>query len=115
VRVVNGVDLKTLQPKEEHPHGVSGRDFDEVFMRDKPIIFGYSGYSWLIHRLALRGTNQNISSWWLHEGGQPMPPLDVVVQRDLDRLPLAMRYACEVCKAAQRSRFRTDAAGALCG
>ncbi len=57
VRVVNVVDLMTLQPQEEHPHGLSDKDFDNLFTTDKPIIFAYHGYPWLIHRLAYRRTN----------------------------------------------------------
>ncbi len=56
IRVVNVVDLMTLQPREEHPHGVSDREFDSVFTADRPIIFAYHGYPWLIHRLTYRRT-----------------------------------------------------------
>ena len=54
VKVVNVVDLMTLQPKEEHPHGLRDADFDEIFTADRPVIFAYHGYPWLIHRLAYR-------------------------------------------------------------
>src|SRR5205823_9564175 len=57
VRVVNVVDLMRLQPKEEHPHGLSDRDFDTFFTTDKPVVFVYHGYPWLIHRLTYRRTN----------------------------------------------------------
>jgi len=57
VRVINVVDLMTLQPKEEHPHGLPDKDFDTLFTKDKPIIFAYHGYPWLIHRLTYRRTN----------------------------------------------------------
>src|SRR5690606_31292053 len=57
IRVVNVVDLMTLQPKEEHPHGLSDRDFDSLFTTNRPIIFAYHGYPWLIHRLRYRRTN----------------------------------------------------------
>jgi xylulose-5-phosphate/fructose-6-phosphate phosphoketolase len=56
VRVVNVIDLMTLQPASEHPHGLADEDFDEIFTRNKPIIFAYHGYPWLIHRLTYRRT-----------------------------------------------------------
>src|SRR5215475_7099857 len=59
VRVVNVVDLMTLQPQEEHPHGLSDHEFDAIFTTDKPIIFAFHGYPWLIHRLTYRRTNHN--------------------------------------------------------
>src|SRR5690606_32868638 len=60
VRVVNVVDLMTLQPESEHPHGLSDRDFDTIFTRDKPIIFAYHGYPWLIHRLTYRSAGRRV-------------------------------------------------------
>jgi xylulose-5-phosphate/fructose-6-phosphate phosphoketolase len=89
VRVVNVVDLMTLQPREEHPHGLSDRDFDTIFTRDKPIIFAYHGYPWLIHRLTYRRTNHsNLHVRGYKEEGTTTTPFDMVVLNDLDRFHL---------------------------
>jgi xylulose-5-phosphate/fructose-6-phosphate phosphoketolase len=89
VRVVNVVDLMTLQPESEHPHGLSDRDFDTIFTRDKPIIFAYHGYPWLIHRLAYRRTNhRNLHVRGYKEEGTTTTPFDMVVRNDLDRFHL---------------------------
>jgi len=89
VRVVNVVDLMTLQPKEEHPHGISDRDFDVIFTTDKPIIFAYHGYPWLIHRLTYRRTNhRNLHVRGYKEEGTTTTPFDMVVLNDLDRYHL---------------------------
>ncbi|MGB3390413.1 MAG: phosphoketolase family protein [Pseudaminobacter sp.] len=89
VRVVNVVDLMTLQPKTEHPHGLSDVDFDELFTRDKPVIFAYHGYPWLIHRLAYKRTNHdNMHVRGFKEEGSTTTPFDMVVRNDLDRFHL---------------------------
>jgi len=89
VRVVNVVDLMTLQPREEHPHGVSDRDFDAFFTTDKPIIFAYHGYPWLIHRLTYRRTNhKNLHVRGYKEEGTTTTPFDMAVLNDLDRYHL---------------------------
>jgi xylulose-5-phosphate/fructose-6-phosphate phosphoketolase len=89
VRVVNVVDLMTLQPKEEHPHGISDKDFDSLFTTDKPIIFAYHGYPWLIHRLTYRRTNhKNLHVRGYKEEGSTTTPFDMVVRNDLDRFHL---------------------------
>ncbi len=89
VRVVNVVDLMTLQPKEEHPHGLSDREFDALFTKDKPIIFAYHGYPWLIHRLTYRRTNhKNLHVRGYKEEGTTTTPFDMVVRNDLDRFHL---------------------------
>jgi phosphoketolase len=89
VRVINVVDLMTLQPKEEHPHGLSGPDFDALFTTDKPIIFAYHGYPWLIHRLTYRRTNHNnLHVRGYKEEGTTTTPFDMVVRNDLDRFHL---------------------------
>jgi xylulose-5-phosphate/fructose-6-phosphate phosphoketolase len=89
VRVVNVVDLMTLQPKEEHPHGLSDKDFDSLFTTDKPIIFAYHGYPWLIHRLTYRRTNhKNLHVRGYKEEGSTTTPFDMVVRNDLDRFHL---------------------------
>jgi xylulose-5-phosphate/fructose-6-phosphate phosphoketolase len=89
VRVVNVVDLMKLQPQEEHPHGLSDRDFDSLFTRDKPIIFAYHGYPWLIHRLTYRRANHgNLHVRGYKEEGTTTTPFDMVVLNDLDRFHL---------------------------
>ncbi|MBK7973054.1 MAG: phosphoketolase family protein [Deltaproteobacteria bacterium] len=89
VRVVNVVDLMTLQPREEHPHGLSDADFDTIFTTDKPIIFAYHGYPWLIHRLTYRRTNHdNLHVRGYKEEGTTTTPFDMVVRNDLDRFHL---------------------------
>jgi xylulose-5-phosphate/fructose-6-phosphate phosphoketolase len=90
IRVVNVVDLMRLQPSTEHPHGMSDRDFDALFTRDKPIIFAYHGYPWLIHRLTYRRTNHgNLHVRGYKEEGTTTTPFDMVVLNDLDRFHLA--------------------------
>ncbi|MFP4298324.1 MAG: phosphoketolase [Spirulinaceae cyanobacterium] len=89
VRVVNVVDLMTLQPESEHPHGLSNADFDALFTTDKPIIFAYHGYPWLIHRLTYRRTNhKNLHVRGYKEEGTTTTPFDMVVLNDLDRFHL---------------------------
>ena len=91
VRVVNVVDLMTLQPESEHPHGLSDRDFDALFTTDKPIIFAYHGYPWLIHRLTYRRTNHdNLHVRGYKEEGTTTTPFDMVVLNDLDRFHLVI-------------------------
>ncbi|MBE9184154.1 phosphoketolase family protein [Microcoleus sp. LEGE 07076] len=89
VRVVNVVDLMTLQPTSEHSHGLSDRDFDALFTKDKPVIFAFHGYPWLIHRLTYRRTNHsNIHVRGYKEEGTTTTPFDMVVMNDLDRFHL---------------------------
>ena len=89
VRVINVVDLMTLQPKEEHPHGLSDKEFDTLFTTDKPIIFAYHGYPWLIHRLTYRRTNhKNMHVRGYKEEGTTTTPFDMLVLNDLDRFDL---------------------------
>ena len=90
LRVVNVVDLMCLQPPSEHPHGLPDRDFDELFTRDKPIIFAFHGYPWLIHRLSYRRTNHdNLHVRGYKEEGTITTPFDMTVLNDLDRFHLA--------------------------
>ncbi len=90
MRVVNIVDLMRLQPREDHPHGLSDRDFDSLFTRDRPVVFAYHGYPWLIHRLTYRRTNHdNIHVRGYKEEGTTTTPFDMVVRNDLDRFHLA--------------------------
>ncbi len=91
VRVVNVVDLMTLQPKDQHPHGISDSDFDGMFTRDRPVIFAYHGYPYLIHRLTYNRTNH--SEMHVHgfeEEGTTTTPFDMVVLNRLDRYHLAI-------------------------
>jgi len=97
VRVVNVVDLMTLQPREEHPHGLSDQDFDQLFTCDKPIIFVYHGYPWLIHRLTYRRTNHaNLHVRGYKEEGTTTTPFDMAVLNDIDRYHLVMDVADRV-------------------
>jgi xylulose-5-phosphate/fructose-6-phosphate phosphoketolase len=90
IRVINVVDLMRLQPATEHPHGLSDVDFDQLFTRDKPIIFAYHGYPWLIHRLTYRRTNHpNLHVRGYKEEGTITTPFDMAVLNDLDRFHLA--------------------------
>jgi xylulose-5-phosphate/fructose-6-phosphate phosphoketolase len=91
IRVVNVVDLMTLQPREEHPHGLNDRDFDALFTPDKPVIFAYHGYPYLIHRLTYRRTNHaGIHVRGFKEEGTTTTPFDMVVLNELDRFHLAI-------------------------
>ena len=89
IRVVNVVDLMKLQPPSEHPHGLPDADFDALFTRDKPIIFAFHGYPWLIHRLTYRRTNhENLHVRGYKEEGTITTPFDMAVLNDLDRFHL---------------------------
>jgi xylulose-5-phosphate/fructose-6-phosphate phosphoketolase len=91
VRVVNVVDLMRLQPASEHPHGLSDREFDSLFTTDRPIVFAYHGYPWLIHRLTYRRANHdNLHVRGYKEEGTTTTPFDVVMLNDLDRFHLAI-------------------------
>ena len=90
IRVVNVVDLMTLQPAAEHPHGLSDRDFDSIFTTSKPVVFAFHGYPWLIHRLTYRRHNhQNLHVRGYKEEGTTTTPFDMTVLNDLDRFHLA--------------------------
>jgi xylulose-5-phosphate/fructose-6-phosphate phosphoketolase len=90
IRVVNVVDLMTIQAPSEHPHGLSDRDFDSLFTIDKPVIFAYHGYPWLIHRLTYRRTNHdNFHVRGYKEEGTTTTPFDMAVLNQLDRFHLA--------------------------
>ncbi|HET9685431.1 MAG TPA: phosphoketolase family protein, partial [Gemmatimonadaceae bacterium] len=91
VRVINVVDIMRLQQDSEHPHGLSDREFDTLFTKDKPVIFAYHGYPWLIHRLTYRRTNHhNIHVRGYKEEGTTTTPFDMVMLNDLDRFHLVM-------------------------
>ena len=106
IRVVNVVDLMTLQPKEEHPHGLRDRHFDDIFTTDKPIIFAYHGYPWLIHRLTYRRTNhKNLHVRGYKEEGTTTTPFDMVVMNDLDRFHLVADVVDRVPRLRQRAAY----------
>ncbi|MBN9118685.1 MAG: phosphoketolase family protein [Planctomycetes bacterium] len=91
VRLVNVVDLFKLQPSTEHPHGLTDRDFDSLFTTDKPIIFAFHGYPWLIHRLAYRRTNHpNLHVRGYKEKGNINTPLELAIRNEIDRFSLAI-------------------------
>jgi xylulose-5-phosphate/fructose-6-phosphate phosphoketolase len=91
VRVVNVVDLMRLQPETEHPHGLSDREFDSLFTTNRPIVFAYHGYPWLIHRLTYRRTNHdNMHVRGYKEEGTTTTPFDMVMLNDLDRFHLVI-------------------------
>ncbi|HEY6738333.1 MAG TPA: phosphoketolase family protein, partial [Actinopolymorphaceae bacterium] len=91
VRVVNVVDLMRLQPEEEHPHGMHDREFDALFTTDRPVIFAYHGYPFLIHRLTYRRANHdNLHVRGYKEEGTTTTPFDMVMLNDLDRYHLVM-------------------------
>lgn len=91
VRFINVVDLYKLTPENEHPHGLSDRDFDSLFTVDKPIIFNFHGYPWLIHRLAYRRTNhKNLHVRGYKEKGSINTPLELAIQNQIDRFSLAI-------------------------
>ena len=91
VRVVNVVDIMRLQPESEHPHGMSDSEFDALFTRDKPVIFAYHGYAWLIHRLAYRRANHDhMHVRGYKERGTTTTPFDMVMLNDMDRFHLVM-------------------------
>jgi xylulose-5-phosphate/fructose-6-phosphate phosphoketolase len=110
IRVVNVVDLMTLQPQTEHPHGLEDEDFDELFTRDKPVIFAFHAYPMLIHRLTYRRHNHdNFHVRGYREEGTTTTPFDMVVLNNLDRYQLALdairripRFGGEVQKATER-------------
>lgn len=89
VRLVNVVDLMKLQPPKEHPNGLSDKDFDALFTTNKPIVFAFHGYPWLIHRLTYRRTNhRNLHVRGYKEEGTTTTPFDMAVMNDLDRFHL---------------------------
>jgi xylulose-5-phosphate/fructose-6-phosphate phosphoketolase len=91
IRFVNVVDLMRLQDEREHPHGLSNADFDSLFTRDRPVIFAYHGYPWLIHRLTYKRTNHgNFHVRGYKEEGTTTTPFDMTVLNEVDRFNLAM-------------------------
>ncbi len=90
IRVVNVVDLMTLQPSTEHPHGLPDAEYDAIFTKDRPIVFDFHGYPWLIHRLTYRRTNQRMHVRGYKEEGTTTTPFDMCVLNATDRFHLAM-------------------------
>jgi xylulose-5-phosphate/fructose-6-phosphate phosphoketolase len=91
IRFINVVDLFRLTPPSEHPHGLSDRDFDTLFTENKPIIFNFHGYPWLIHRLTYRRTNhKNLHVRGYKEKGNINTPLDLAIRNQIDRFTIAM-------------------------
>jgi xylulose-5-phosphate/fructose-6-phosphate phosphoketolase len=110
VRVINVVDLMTLPPHSEHPHGLSDRDFDELFTRDKPIIFAYHGYPWLIHRLTYaRSNHKNLHVRGYKEEGTTSTPFDMVVMNDMDRFHLVADVIDRVPQLGPRAAYAKQA------
>jgi xylulose-5-phosphate/fructose-6-phosphate phosphoketolase len=91
IRVVNVVDLMRLQPPSEHPHGLPDSEFDDLFTLDRPVVFAYHGYPWLIHRLTYRRTNHhNLHVRGYKEEGTTTTPFDMVMLNDMDRYKLVI-------------------------
>ena len=112
VRVVNVVDLMRLQPDSEHPHGLPDNEFDAMFTGDKPIIFAYHGYPWLIHRLTYRRTNHHhMHVRGFKERGTTTTPFDMVMLNDLDRFHLVMDVIDRVDGLGQPGRGASSADG----
>ena len=110
VRVINVVDLMTLQPSNEHPHGLSDKDFDALFTTDKPIIFAFHGYPWLIHRLTYRRTNhENLHVRGYKEEGTTTTPFDMCVLNDLDRFHLVRDVIDRVPQLGARAAYAKQA------
>jgi xylulose-5-phosphate/fructose-6-phosphate phosphoketolase len=110
IRVVNIVDLMTLQPHDEHPHGLTDHDFDALFTTDKPVIFAHHGYPWLIHRLTYRRTNHdNIHVRGYKEEGTTTTPFDMVVRNTLDRFHLVADVIDRVPKLGYLAAYSKQA------
>ena len=91
IRFINVIDLFKLQPDTEHPHGLTDRDFNSLFTTDKPIIFNFHGYPWLIHRLTYRRTNHaNMHVRGYKEKGNINTPLELAINNQIDRFSLAI-------------------------
>jgi xylulose-5-phosphate/fructose-6-phosphate phosphoketolase len=106
IRVINVVDLMKLQPATEHPHGLTDHDFDTLFTTDKPVIFAFHGYPYLIHRLTYRRTNHaNIHVRGYKEEGTTTTPFDMVVLNDLDRYHLVGDVIDRVPKLGSRAAY----------
>ncbi len=106
IRVVNIVNLMTLQQQTEHPHGLSDKEFDTIFTTDKPIIFNFHGYPWLIHRLTYRRTNhRNLHVRGYKEEGTTTTPFDMCVLNDIDRFDLVSDVIDRVPKLGYHAAY----------
>jgi len=104
VRFINVVDLLTLMPKEEHPHGLSNREFDNLFTPDKPVIFNFHGYPWLVHKLTYRRSNQDrIHVRGYKEKGNINTPLELAIKNEIDRFSLVIDVIDRVEKLGSRA------------
>ncbi|HEX5957443.1 MAG TPA: phosphoketolase family protein, partial [Hyphomicrobiaceae bacterium] len=109
IRVINVVDLMALQPKDVHPHGLTDRDFDSMFTRDRPVIFAYHGYPYLIHRLTYRRRNHdNIHVHGFKEEGTTTTPFDMTVLNEIDRFHLALDAVARVPGLSSRAAHVTQ-------
>jgi xylulose-5-phosphate/fructose-6-phosphate phosphoketolase len=110
IRVINVVDLMKLQPSSEHPHGLSDRDFDVLFTRDKPVIFAFHGYPWLIHRLTYRRTNHaNLHVRGYKEEGTTTTPFDMAVRNEMDRFHLVSDVIDRLPQLGSRAAYAKQA------
>jgi xylulose-5-phosphate/fructose-6-phosphate phosphoketolase len=110
IRVINVVDLMALQPSSEHPHGLKDKDFDALFTTDKPVIFAFHGYPWLIHRLTYRRTNhENLHVRGYKEEGTTTTPFDMCVLNDLDRFHLVQDVIDRVPQLGARAAYAKQA------
>ena len=114
IRFVNVVDLFKLQADREHPHGLSDRDFDSLFTVDKPIVFNFHGYPWLIHRLAYTRTNhRNLHVRGYKERGNINTPMELAINNEIDRFTLAIDVIDRVPKlkttgAHAKEKFKNE-------
>jgi xylulose-5-phosphate/fructose-6-phosphate phosphoketolase len=110
VRVVNVVDLMTLQPRRDHPSGLSDSDFDVLFTQDRPVVFAFHGYPWLIHRLTYRRTNhRNLHVRGYKEEGTTTTPFDMCVLNELDRFHLVGEVIDRVPALGPRAAYARQA------
>ena len=110
VRVINVVNLMKLQPSSEHPHGLSDHDFDTLFTKDKPVIFAFHGYPWLIHRLTYRRNNhKNIHVRGYKEEGTTTTPFDMVVLNQMDRFHLVQDVIDRLPQLGSRAAYAKQA------
>jgi xylulose-5-phosphate/fructose-6-phosphate phosphoketolase len=109
IRYINVIDLFKLQSKTEHPHGLSDRDFDLLFTAEKPIVFNFHGYPWLIHRLTYARTNQNnLHVHGYQEKGNINTPLELAIENEIDRFSLAMDVIKRVPRLQRIGGFALD-------
>ena len=110
VRVINVVNLMKLQPASEHPHGLSDHDFDSLFTKDRPIVFAFHGYPWLIHRLTYRRTNhKNLHVRGYKEEGTTTTPFDMVVLNEMDRFHLVQDVIDRLPQLSSRAAYAKQA------